>query len=389
MKILQHLPRISYRRRLARAFTTLLGLLLTLTGVIAGAPVLLVCIAVVLVLLKGSIPSDLGDGGGLFFITSAITSAVCLWSGRRLIRGKRRLALFLRRFGFQDASKALTFAVSSAFGRRWRLVTLDDAAIAPLGVSMGKRRMAQFGRWLFLMILIVAAIYVVMWFFGDEPDRIIKTIFDDMLNSSRGRGDNLLAAFFGAIVGTFMVGMIILSLSLAIMLLGVSLSASATLFSWNTWRQVRKAEQSKALALTDPTRIESTLAKVAKRTKGIFAARLTVLRVSGAIWQEVVRKLSISADAIVVDISEPSVNLLWEIETLKARQDIRCVYVGEFGKVNGLSKTRSPGEDRNEAAARLTDLLENDDVIAYHSGQKSAMRQFAGDLAAYLDPNVA
>ncbi|MEW8102774.1 MAG: hypothetical protein AB2785_13535, partial [Candidatus Thiodiazotropha endolucinida] len=46
-----------------------------------------------------------------------------------LIRGRRRLVLFLRRFGYDEATEALSFAAASTMGQRWRLVTLDDTTV--------------------------------------------------------------------------------------------------------------------------------------------------------------------------------------------------------------------------------------------------------------------
>ncbi len=387
MQILQHLPRKSWHRGIARSFTALFGFMLTFAGIVAGAPALLFVIILFLTLLKGSSPAKLFQDGASFFVVCGVVSIACLYFGRRLIQGKRRLVLFLRRFGFHKASQALTFAVSCAFGRRWRLVTLDDAEIAPLGVSLGKRRMAQAGKWLFSAVLVIAVLYVVMWILGDDPDRIIRELFNDIMNSSRSRGDNLFASLFVAVIGTLVGALVILSISLGLMLLGVALSASATLFSWNTWRQVRKAERSKALLLTEERRIPSILSEVVDRTKRTFAARLTVLRVSGLFWQKVVRALSQSADAVVVDISLPSANLLWEIETLKQMKGVICVYVGERRRVVELGNQK--GDGRGDVRTRLKALLENEAVIAYEAESKAAMRWFVNDLAAYLESPVS
>ena len=59
--------------------------------------------------------------------------------GLRLVRGRRSLVLFLRRFGYDDATSAVTFAVTRTIGSTWRLVTLDDAEIAALGVATSTR----------------------------------------------------------------------------------------------------------------------------------------------------------------------------------------------------------------------------------------------------------
>lgn len=385
MQVLQQLPPIPLRRRIVRGFTTLAGFLLTTAGIITGSSVLFIVLIIVLTLIKGSNPSNIFKDAGLFFIIAAITSAACLFFGRKLMRGKRRLVLFLRRFGFHQASQALTFAVSSAFGRRWRLVTLDDAEIAPMGVPPGKRRLAQIGRWLFLGVLLIAVLYALVWFFGGEPKQIINELFDNMFNKAKDRGDNPFSAFIGAFFGTLVAGLVILAFIFSFLLIGVSLSASAALFSWNTWRQVRKAERSKALSIVEENRIAAILTEVINRTKRIFAARLTVLRVSGKFWQEVVRRLVMSADAIVVDISEPSDNLLWEIATLEENDGVTAVYVGQLHKVKELITDQSLGDGPDHVMKQLKELLKDKEVLVYESEPKGAMRKFAGNLAAYLE----
>lgn len=60
--------------------------------------------------------------------------------GRRLVRGTRSPVLFLRRFGYRGSMQVVTSAVANTIGSSWRLVTLDDAAIAPVGVQRPIRR---------------------------------------------------------------------------------------------------------------------------------------------------------------------------------------------------------------------------------------------------------
>ena len=49
--------------------------------------------------------------------------------GLRLVRRNRTLILFLRRFRYDDAQDAVTFAVLRTIGSSWRVVTLDDAEL--------------------------------------------------------------------------------------------------------------------------------------------------------------------------------------------------------------------------------------------------------------------
>src|SRR5262245_53691020 len=71
----------------------------------------------------------------LAFGASLMLAIIGIRYGRRLIRGKRSPVLFLRRFGYRGSMQVVTFAVASSIGSSWRLVTLDDTAIAPVGVE--------------------------------------------------------------------------------------------------------------------------------------------------------------------------------------------------------------------------------------------------------------
>lgn len=386
MQIIQNLPHTPLGRRILRALAGLVGAVLTIAGLIATVPPLLFLVLSLLVLLMGDNPLSRLDADGLMGLLLCIAvAAVCLYLGRRLVRGKRRLVLFLRRFGFQSASKALTFAVSTALGRRWRLVTLDDAEIAPMGVPGGKRWAVGIGRWIFLSLFVIILIYALFWFFGDAPGRILDDIFNNIFNASKDRGDNPIGAFIVAIFGMIVAGFVILLVIVSIMLMWVSLAATASLFSWYTWREVRKAESSKALELKEAGRIEATVAYLARRANRIFAPRLAVLRVSGTFWQEVVRTLADTVDVIVVDISEPSENLLWEIETLKRLKDVRPVFVGQLNRIEQLKKGTNLSGSLAETGLRLRSLLTDEAVLVYESEDNKAMRYFAANLSARLE----
>src|SRR5262245_26076830 len=55
--------------------------------------------------------------------------------GLGLLRRRRDTILFLRRFGFSDSMRVITFAVVSTLGSAWELITLDDEETIPVGVD--------------------------------------------------------------------------------------------------------------------------------------------------------------------------------------------------------------------------------------------------------------
>src|SRR3954469_19216612 len=73
------------------------------------------------------------------FAASTFIAIVGLRYGRRLVRGHRSSVLFLRRFGFDGSMQVVTYAVANSIGVNWRLVTLDDEEIAPVGVDTTSR----------------------------------------------------------------------------------------------------------------------------------------------------------------------------------------------------------------------------------------------------------
>src|SRR6476469_5314031 len=73
------------------------------------------------------------------FVAALVVAIAGLKYGRRLIRGHRSSVLFLRRFGFDGSMRVVTYAVANSIGVNWRLVTLDDEEIAPVGVDTTSR----------------------------------------------------------------------------------------------------------------------------------------------------------------------------------------------------------------------------------------------------------
>src|SRR5215813_5863108 len=137
-------PSPSTAARWIRAAGTVLGGLFVLIGLVACISFFVLSFFVLLTV----IPTNGGAGSGAAVASwhgialgsvrslwwGAVTTAVLgLVLGVRLVRGRRRLVLFLRRFGHSAATHAATVAAAS-IGGRWRLVTLDDAQIVPIGV---------------------------------------------------------------------------------------------------------------------------------------------------------------------------------------------------------------------------------------------------------------
>lgn len=210
-------PRGRLFRRLLRGMAALLGAVLILAALIASSLLFFALTAFLESLatrhelpLSGTSHQEVVQ----FIVILAIALAVTIMGfllGLRLVRGKRRLVLFLRRFGFVAATHVLSFTVARATGRAWHLVTLDDLKVAAVGVRPRTRRLTA----AIALIALISVVLVAYWLYGGSFDRFINQTADDMASQAAANESDpgkaflagLGAAFAGALIaGFFYVG---------------------------------------------------------------------------------------------------------------------------------------------------------------------------------------
>jgi membrane protein implicated in regulation of membrane protease activity len=255
------------------------------------------------------------------------------------------------------------------------LVTLDDLHVAPVGVSRRTRRLAGFGGLIGVAIMAGAA----LWIFGGGFKDFLRDAFDQMAPEGKSFAETM-----GNLIGSFVAVLVVGALVLAFVLLVAAFFGAATLFSWSSYRAVRKAERSKAREIRTPQQIEGTVLSVARRSRRILGARLVVVRVASEIWQPVVRRLAADSSAIVVDVSEPTENLLWELDALEAQFRSRRILVGDRARLEYLA---SPGKaaTRGQLFERLATYLDGEEILAYEGESRRDMKRFAVGLRARLE----
>jgi len=287
--------------------------------------------------------------------------------------------LFLRRFGFSGATEALTFAVATAIGSTWRLVTLDDERVAPVGASKG----FCLGSCLFAFLAGSAVVYGVFWLFGGGLDRVLNEAVKSAADSAmRQSNQNPLQALIGSIVAGIFVGMIVGIVVITLVAIGVSLSASIALFSVGSYLSVRRAERAKKLVVPRAEMLEPATRTLLRRTRRVLSARLVVVRVASGVWRLAVDRLASHCAAVVVDVSVPSENLLWEIRNLRRAGGASWILVGDIAHVSGL--VRGGLAKASQMDREMAELLDGEDVLAYTSDRRSRKR-FARALRVRLD----
>jgi hypothetical protein len=329
----------------------------------------------------------------------------------RLVRGGRTLVLFLRRFGYDDATSAVTFAVTKTIGRSWRLVTLDDLEIAPVGVPTGTRWLfrtvriagtalkgtvdlllrvfpaAQGGLWLIVGLDLVRvriwerAGSAQAWTAVLDPYfQIIATTFDGRLPID-AVGPHLPGAF--ALLAVVLAG-IVIGLGTVLAAAPLAWAAGAALLFAFTFPAdaVHEAELSKTRVIRTPGDIGAAASAVTEKSRRVFGPRLVVLRVASDVWRQTVAQFASRSSVSLIDVSEPTEHLIWEIEELIGRLKVRCLFICQHDRAleiaaSGGSPTSRPLD------ADVARLLELREVLAYTTDRRG-QRRFASSLRSTL-----
>ena len=105
-----------------------------------------------------------------------------------------------------------------------------------------------------------------------------------------------------------------------------------------------------------------------------------MLRVSSAIWQLAVQRVAASARVVVIDVSEPTENVLWEIAELQPIFGARCVLIGQHDRLRQLAAVSAADGSLHE---RFLRVLNGRAILAYTTDARGIER-FARALSVTL-----
>jgi hypothetical protein len=140
-------------------------------------------------------------------------------------------------------------------------------------------------------------------------------------------------------------------------------------------------ESAQQSGLTRRSEIPGLVAQIARSSHRGMSARLWVVKVASPIWQDAVAALALRSERILIDVSLPSDNVLWEIEHLTPELAARCVFVGRHDHVSWLADDAAD-RPANDLGRRLQVTLAARTVLTYAEG--TAPEALARDLAAAL-----
>ena len=340
------------------------------------------------------------------FALSLLMAFVGVRYGIRVVRGTRRTVLFLRRFGFDGAQQVVTFAVISTIGGMWRLVTLDDAEMAPVGVDATAKfvfglakpagRMASaasraifrtftwtiYGMCGVIAVEVARAPDVARLYQNGTLDRYLAII--ERLVSARvpiAFYDFSLPGMFAVLATAFGIAFIGIAVTFAILLSPIPLFPVVWVAGASR-RALREADTWKTATVQHPPDISRTAEEISRRSQRIFAPRIVVVRVESLLWPATVSALAGRAAAVIVDISDPTENVLWELEEMERLCRRRYILIGEEASIRRWS-ARINVEPARSFSARFATLLGDREVLAYTT-DKVGMRRFARALHGRL-----
>jgi len=336
--------------------------------------------------------SSFEKGTVVTYLVLVVALLVVPWFvGLRLVRGSRRLVLFLRRFGYTDATDVLTFAALTTMGRSWRLVTLDDAAVAPVGISRGMVKFAAVDEvsriWvgrarkrigLVARVALGAGLVGMAVVAGHTRHRHhseLKMVKASVAPPGTHVDDAGTFRIFLIVAGVAVIAVIALAV-VALILRPVFRPVhrfSATL---------RRAEQAKVTRVVSQQDVLKVAGAVRDQARRVFSPRLMVLSVDSAVWQKTVKTVANLASVVLIDVSVLTENLLWEVAEVVEDPSTACVLVGHAEGLRALDVIDTPLE------RRLVELLDGRTILAYETTEQG-MTRFANALRATLEAAVS
>ncbi|WP_433272370.1 hypothetical protein ACQPZF_16175 [Actinosynnema sp. CS-041913] len=403
-------PRRSVARRVASVLAGVLGTVFFTAGYVAAITGFLALLLAVLGLGltmmasgEGEDPGSVGDLWSTFgprALWAIGIGLVVLQAGLLLVRGRRRLVLFLRRFGHSEATHAATVATRH-IGRSWRLITLDDARITPVGVGAASRSFLRtakvfqaigtvvvpIGRLLGKLVfytaiasawgLALTAAATALYTDGDFGVRFETTF--SLLDITEPVGGPPGEWFRRC--AYVLLGCGALFLGWSALTLGFALVVSPYLVVLGqVVDAVLMAESVKRFRIDGLADIVQARLVARMLSRRVIAPRLAVMTVDSRVWQLAVGGLAAVSAVPLVDVSHPTENILWEVEQMTRRFGRRCVFIADRDRVGELTGPAEPGS----VAARQQELLRGHRVLTY-TNDESGIKAFARALRATLE----
>lgn len=271
-----------------------------------------------------------------------------------LAAGRKRLVLLLRRFERPDIAHSISRRIESRLYRRFRLLTLSDPSFvqARRPWCLWLIPTITIGYPLLAMVLLFAIRFSVQWFH---------------LSTAKSWEEAFVRSHDGQMEQAFILLLLILP-TLIFFVFGAILIQVFRLVSNRNMSQVIDSEQQLKRVIHRISGLGSWF-----RAPLIMASRCTVIKSLDSCWQESILYLAEECDCVIVQVSEPSSNLLYEIEKIDNIAPGKLVFVGHKAELElreQLSKYERTDKDK---MAMLQTLVRDRPVLAYYDPGSEAV----------------
>jgi hypothetical protein len=190
-----------------------------------------------------------------------------------------------------------------------------------------------------------------------------------------------LLTVFAMAATLLLVILLVLSMLAVVVLLGMSVLGGLSSI-WLLVGSVRaqRAELRKRTVITSVDHMTREVRQFARLSRRTFGPRMSVVSVDEAVWRNTVAAFAARASVVLIDVSAPSKNLVWELQSLSP--DVARVFVAERNRIE--SWIDPAVQPPNVATIELTALLDGAEVLVYEAGRRS-YRRFARRLRSALE----
>ncbi|HEU0078086.1 MAG TPA: hypothetical protein VFQ76_10585 [Longimicrobiaceae bacterium] len=313
---------------------------------------ILLCMVSAVVIVTGLLPFrpwDLGDpdaNGAAVYL-----SFFLLYVGWALFEGRKTPVIYLRRFGSTSANRVITDAIGARLGSAYRVVTLDDLEIQP-----------TYPPRIHVLFSVLAPLVLAVCFVG-----ISTYVYELRLRRQYSFGARL-------------------DQGLAPMIIELCFGACGIMASIHTWRVIRRSH----LRVVDTQGVREVTKRVLKLSNWLRGPRLmdslvTVVRVADSEWKSMVASLLEYTQNVIVDVSVPTTNVLWELEQLSLLRFRQCVIIANREQVLGWLDTTPPADEARDLYDRTRALLADREILLYDSENPAHARAWQENLHRALD----
>lgn len=274
-----------------------------------------------------------------------------IYVGLNLLSTRKHAVLFLRRFGL-DVNSVVSRVIQKGLGRRFRFVTLDDGRFPAVDIPALERWAGRLGPPVIAALVVLGALAA-------------RQSLSQQHSSNGAYAQT--AAQMSAVIG-YWVAIFWTLLMLA-------------------WIHLRRVHRKSRYDIRRGGQLTSLLLDI--RTLDRWRLRLSFLgpeavvaKVSDSLWRKCVSDVSELLGIVLIDVSDPTPNLQWEIERSRG-EALRCVFIAERNRLQSwIGGTQDPAAaTAGEAVAKL---IGEDRVLVYEGDQKLGGASFRPGLQQVL-----